>query len=209
MPFDGAAIKHALSEKLGPLPAWAWVAVAIGGYVVYRFVTGGSSSSTPAATTATVPSTGGYAGGGGWLPTQGPAGPTCGPGTQLDPTGLICIPVPQTTAPPTTTPVSTQLNPGDVGYVGPAAGGGQYGYAGSGMETYTPPSWTQTALPGAVPSGAAPQNLSQYSTPSPAPAWTQGLAQPSPSGGTPYVGGPLNGLVQYPGGFIGPPGLSL
>lgn len=41
------------TRKVGPLPAWGWGAVIVGGYIAYRFVSGGSSDST---TEAGVPS---------------------------------------------------------------------------------------------------------------------------------------------------------
>lgn len=50
-----------LTRKLGPLPTWGWAAVAVGGFVVYRFIKNRQSATTSATPTsaqyaATVPS---------------------------------------------------------------------------------------------------------------------------------------------------------
>ena len=36
-------IKGSLTHKLGPLPAWGWGVALGGGYVAWRFITGGGS----------------------------------------------------------------------------------------------------------------------------------------------------------------------
>lgn len=48
-------IKEAVTRPIGPLPAFAWVLVIVGGYFGYKFLSGrsGSSSSTTAATVGT------------------------------------------------------------------------------------------------------------------------------------------------------------
>lgn len=89
----GSRASNALTKKLGPLPGWAWVGLAVGGFIVYRKLAGGSSSSSSAAVPAgstdtslgaTTPGsldTGG--GGGGALPADGGSS---GAGFFFDPT---------------------------------------------------------------------------------------------------------------------------
>lgn len=89
-------LSDALTKKLGPLPGYVWVGLAVGGFLVYRKLHGSSSSSTsgpavPAAGSDTPLTgngldTGGAIGGGGVDPNAG-----SGAGTFFDPapiTGL-------------------------------------------------------------------------------------------------------------------------
>ena len=55
-------LKGAFTRKLGPLPVWAWGAIGVGGYIAYRWWTGGSSTADQGADASTG---GGSSGGGG------------------------------------------------------------------------------------------------------------------------------------------------
>ena len=113
-------IKKALTEKLGPLPAWAYV---VGGVAIYWFFFRNSSGSGSAGTQAVsnVPAVGTALSG--YLPndssitggtTPGGVNTVCGPGTILDPAGSgQCIPSPaaNTTAPPPVGGVPSTLIP--------------------------------------------------------------------------------------------------
>ena len=64
---------NVLTQKLGPLPGWAWAAIAIGVVVVYRLRknAAAAAASTTAATPATTPvDTSGTSGGVGYLPSS-------------------------------------------------------------------------------------------------------------------------------------------
>lgn len=39
------ALSDTISKQIGPLPAWGWGVVVVGGYVAYRFIRGGAGSS--------------------------------------------------------------------------------------------------------------------------------------------------------------------
>lgn len=56
-------IKKLLTKKVGPLPAFAYPLIAVGGYVVYRKVSGGSSSTAATDQTAGTDQLGGGTGG--------------------------------------------------------------------------------------------------------------------------------------------------
>ena len=65
---------NVLTRKAGPLPVWGWVVVVVGGYLIYRRLSGKSSSSAGTAGSATgasgsgyypFPGSGGASGGGG------------------------------------------------------------------------------------------------------------------------------------------------
>src|ERR1035437_2612501 len=45
-------IKATITRPIGPLPAFAWVIVIVGGYFGYKFLSGRSSGSTSVSTTA-------------------------------------------------------------------------------------------------------------------------------------------------------------
>jgi hypothetical protein len=111
-------IKHVLTEKLGPLPAWGWVGIGAGVY--FLFFRSSSSPGTAAVNSVApgvgqyIPSSGGTSGGG-----VSAGGPLCGPGTQVDPAGSgLCIPIAGQTQPPQPTanvpsvPVDTSLYTG-------------------------------------------------------------------------------------------------
>src|ERR1035437_8165982 len=46
-------LKEKATQPIGPLPAFAWVVVAVGGYLGYKLLKGRSSGTTAASTTAT------------------------------------------------------------------------------------------------------------------------------------------------------------
>jgi hypothetical protein len=46
-------IKAAITKPIGPLPAFAWVLVIVGGYFGYKFISGRSGSSSSSSSTAT------------------------------------------------------------------------------------------------------------------------------------------------------------
>lgn len=46
-------IKETLTRPVGPLPAWGWVAVVVGGYFVYKFISGRGGSSDTATVVGT------------------------------------------------------------------------------------------------------------------------------------------------------------
>lgn len=60
-------LAEAATRKVGPLPAWGWGAVVVGGYVAYRVVRGGGSPTTAAGvpSVGAVGDAGGASGGGG------------------------------------------------------------------------------------------------------------------------------------------------
>src|ERR1700757_3345513 len=57
-----ASAKEGISKKIGPLPAWGWAVVVIGGFLLYKKFAGGSSTSPngPAGVTQPTTLTGGY-----------------------------------------------------------------------------------------------------------------------------------------------------
>lgn len=72
-PEEGGNI---LTRPIGPLPLWAWAAVIVGGYFLYRLLTGGGSSSTGTSV--------GFTSGG----TTGTGGTDTGNTGSFDPSGL-------------------------------------------------------------------------------------------------------------------------
>lgn len=91
----GSKLSDALTKKLGPLPGYVWIGLAVGGFVVYRKLHGSSSSASGPATpapgsdqgiTAGGLDSGGFGvGGGGGAPTDN-AG--AGAGFFFDPTPI-------------------------------------------------------------------------------------------------------------------------
>jgi hypothetical protein len=49
----GKGSGNVLTKKIGPLPGWAWAAIGIGGFYLYKKYKASSSAATTAATTAT------------------------------------------------------------------------------------------------------------------------------------------------------------
>jgi len=61
---EEGGIKGAITRQIGPLPAWAWVGVIVGGYFLYRILRGGGSGNTTVTTSGSGGSTGGGSTGG-------------------------------------------------------------------------------------------------------------------------------------------------
>lgn len=204
-----SGISKALSRKLGPLPGYAWVGLAVGGFLVYHklktgsfFGSGSSSSSAavPAGTTDTTlgstPGTLDTGGGGG----GGSQGPSAGAGFYTDPnTALIeqelqqllsmqpsqqqQTPNPNDNAPPQPSSTDVFGNPLSGGPIYAYSGGQLVGYAPhatSAFSTSTPASSGYEAL------GIAPSSPMTLLPTAPAPANT-GPAIKTPVSGSPIV----------------------
>ena len=98
-------IKATVTKPIGPLPAFAWVLVIVGGYFGYKFLSGRSGSSgsatvvggTPSTTTTSTPST---------TTTNIPGTDTTIPGTTTTP-GQVVSSIVDWTPPTPTAPVYT------------------------------------------------------------------------------------------------------
>jgi len=105
MPAPAPAPKgggNILTRKIGPLPGWAWAAVAVGGYLIYRQRKAAQAASTTAATTSTASPQPAYtgAGAGGAPSGYGYQGPGFGSGgTGPIPTGAVAATAGTPTAP--------------------------------------------------------------------------------------------------------------
>jgi hypothetical protein len=144
----GGGIRDAATRKVGPLPAWGWGVIVVGGYVAWRVVRGGGSGG---ASGAGVPSVGGVsdAGGGGGSGGGG-----------VDPTQAILDAI-------RNLPIPTGSGAG-----GSVSGGGTGGGAGAVVQTDPIPQQLIAALPSfedvpGVPAGWSPSVPAGWSASNP------------------------------------------
>lgn len=214
-------IKALLTEKLGPLPAWGWVAVGLGvaiAYEVYKARKAPQAGALTATTTA-VPSNGGSgfsSGGSGGGTSGGYYGGQCGPGTQLDPTGLFCLPLGSSSPPPASSPTSPPAtsppSPPSSTPIPPGVSGIPPGYTGPILTTPTygacPPGTTLQSVVGAY----ICVNSAIASTPSPPPPnysySPPSVSPPPPKVATPVLGGIFSPSSPSPPAYSPPPSVA-
>lgn len=87
-------VKEIVTEKLGPFPAWAWVGIGVGAYLLLTKLKGSNGQSALGTIQSYVPQT--SAGNSGFGTTtnspQTPVSLSCPGGQVLDPTGTFCVP---------------------------------------------------------------------------------------------------------------------